>query len=93
MRRVPPSQACALPIRPPRLRYSSVSTQNQIRSALRVSRTRATTASLSAPPRAAAHAASASSPVPPQALSLSITATRSPRPRSASSACAWRAAS
>ena len=51
---VPPSQAWALPMRPPRLRYSSVSRQNQIRSAARASRTRATTASLSAPARAAA---------------------------------------
>ena len=30
---VPPSQACALPMRPPRRRYSSVSRQNQIFSA------------------------------------------------------------
>ena len=43
---VPPSHAWALPMRPPRRRYSSVSRQNQIRSALRASRTRATTASL-----------------------------------------------
>ena len=47
----PPSQAWALPMRPPRCRYSSVSRQNQIRSAARASRARATTASLSAPAR------------------------------------------
>src|SRR5206468_1666750 len=49
---VPPSQAWALPMRPPRLRYSSVSTQNHIFSASRAWCTRATTASLSAPAQA-----------------------------------------
>jgi hypothetical protein len=90
---VMPSHACALPMRPPRCRYSKVSMQNRIFTARRASRTRAATSFNSAPERADAAAASSRQPSPPAPVSPSITSMRSPRPRSASTPRACRAAS
>src|SRR3954466_1582126 len=87
----PPSQAWAAPMRPPRCRYSSVSTANHSRVALDASRARAATASTSAPARAAAEVASTTMPSAPHASFVSMTSMRAPEP--ASSPAAWRAAS
>ena len=67
----PPIHAWALPIRPPRWRYSSVSTQNQISSASRAARARAPTAARSAPLWASAAAATTTPPRPPAAVCAS----------------------
>ncbi len=91
--RAPPSQAWAPPIRPPRRRYSSVSTANQIRRLSRAAWACAAT-SCSAPPACAcAAAASSSRPRPPQTVRESSTSTRPSKPRSASCARACSAES
>ena len=87
----PPSHAWAAPMRPPRCRYSRVSTANHRRVAPAASRARAATASTSAPVRASATVASTTMPRAPQASFESMTSIRAPD--GASSAAACRAAS
>jgi hypothetical protein len=87
----PPSHACAVPIRPPRRRNSSVSTANQIFAMSTALRTRAVTASMSPPARAAAAPASAERPMMPQALVVSMTSMRRCGLRARRSVAAWRA--
>ena len=86
-----PSSADAAPMRPPRRRYSSVSTANQIFVCSAAVVARATTCSTLSPPRAAAAAASTTRPWPPQALRESTISMRRCPPRAAISAAAWRA--
>ncbi len=76
--RVVPIAARAAPIRPPRRRYSSVSSENQIPPLSRASSLCRTTSSGLAPPLAAVIAASRTIPVPPAALRLSTVRMRSP---------------
>jgi hypothetical protein len=93
-RSVEPIQALAAPIRPPRLRNSSVSIANQSRSSLRASATCSTTSLALAPSRAAFAAASTMKPSPPAAVVESNTSMRSPPLSSrVSVSLAWRAAS
>jgi hypothetical protein len=85
-----PTHACAAPIRPPRRRYSSVSTAKRIFSRVRSSRAAASAPARSAPPRTAFAAAIAISPWPAQPVSESTTEIRSaatPSSISASRAC------
>ena len=88
-----PSHAEAAPIRPPRRRYSSVSTANHIFRSARAASARRSTSSTSAPERGGlARAASTIRPRPPQPLSR--VDHRRPVPASAPScSLAWRAAS
>ena len=86
-----PSQAEAGPMRPPRRRYSSVSTANHIFRSARVVSTRSTTSSSDPPACATRAPASAIRPRPPAERSESITVTRSTPLRSASCSLAWRA--
>ena len=85
-----PTHACAAPMRPPRRRYSSVSTANSSRISWRSARA-AASASASPPPALTALAAAiAISPCPAQPVSESSTAMRSgatPFSSSASRAC------
>ena len=84
---VPPSQAWALPMRPPRRRYSSVSRQNQMLSDLaRLAHAREDARPCRRPRARRRRRRARACPCPPQAVSESSTSTRSPRPRSASSA-------
>ena len=69
----PPIQLCAAPTRPPRRRYSSVSTQNHIRRPSRARRAASATSSREAPSEAARAAASTARPRPPQPVSESRT--------------------
>ena len=73
-----PIHAAALPIRPPRRRYSSVSNRNHILTCWRAWRTRSTTPCASSPAAAARAAAITCTPRCPQAPAESITTIRSP---------------
>ena len=86
-----PSHAEAGPIRPPRRRYSSVSTANHIFRCARADFTRLTTSSSDPPACATLAPARAIRPSPPAARSESITVIRSTPFRSASCSFAWRA--
>ena len=77
-RSVEPIHALAAPMRPPRLRNSSVSIANQSRSSLRASATCLATSFALAPSRAAFAAASTMKPSPPAAVVESTTSMRSP---------------
>ena len=93
-RRVEPIHALAAPMRPPRLRNSSVSIANQSRSSLRASATCSAASFALAPSRAAFAAASTMKPSPPAAVVESTTSMRSPPlPSRVSASLAWRAAS
>jgi len=73
----PPSHAWAAPIRPPRRRYSSVSTANQKRIA-RIAASVPATAASTSPPALARAAASASRPSAPALTVESTTSMRRP---------------
>ena len=89
----PPSHACAAPIRPPRRRYSRVSTANQKRSAPIAPCAAAATSSRPASARARAPAASTTSPSAPAPTVESTTSIRASGWLRATSAAAWRAPS
>ena len=91
---VDPIHALAAPIRPPRLRNSSVSIANHIFSSRRASAAAAATCPASPPAAAAFAAARTRKPRPPAAVVESTTSTRSPpAPSRSSFSLAWRAAS
>ena len=91
---VDPIHALAAPMRPPRLRNSSVSMANQRRSSLRAAATWSATSFALPPSRAAFAAASTMKPRPPAAVVESTTSIRSPPlPSRVSASFAWRAAS
>ena len=75
---VVPSHAPAVPIRPPRRRYSSVSRANQIFCCARASFAAAAVSSPDAPLAAARIAPTRTSPIPPAAVPESTIWMRSP---------------